>query len=375
MDTYAKAQRGSAFSAATLVIFGLFVAITPFIRLAAGINEHGSAAPTCVLTEVDIEAPYANNGDAPEIFADGAVLIDGRSREILYSKECDKRLPMASTTKIMTALVAAETLSGDEYVKVPKECAGIEGSSIYLEVGETVSVKTLLYGLMLESGNDAAYTLAATCSGSIGEFCALMNKKAKDMGLIDTHFTNPHGLHDENHYTTAYELCVIASEALENDTFRKIVSTKSMYAKSTFSDAMRYFSNHNKLLRSYSGANGVKTGFTKKAGRCLVTSAERDEERFVAVTLNDGNDWRDHTAMLDFGFENSDTLEIADKNSFYVYSESGIKHVPSESIYITVPKGEKHKTTYKMSFEKNGAFAEYFIDGKKSGSFSLVSMQ
>ena len=327
---------------------------------------------------VSMTVPYVSDTPIPSFSgtsAKAACLIDAKSGAVLYSHNENLRLPMASTTKTMTALVVLENMSPETVVTVPKEVSTIEGSSIYLAPGETITVETLLYGLMLESGNDAAYTLAATCSGSIGEFCALMNKKAKDMGLIDTHFTNPHGLHDENHYTTAYELCVIASEALENDTFRKIVSTKSMYAKSTFSDAVRYFSNHNKLLRSYSGANGVKTGFTKKAGRCLVTSAERDEERFIAVSLNDGNDWRDHTALLDFGFENFDTLEIADKNSFYVYSESGIKHVPSESIYITVPKGEKHKTKYKMSFEDNGAFAEYFIDGKKSGSFSLVSMQ
>ena len=349
MDTYAKSQGGSAFSAATLVIFGLFVAITPFIRLAAGINEHGSAAPTCVLTEVDIEAPYANNGDAPEIFADGAVLIDGRSREILYSKECDKRLPMASTTKIMTALVAAETLSGDEYVKVPKECAGIEGSSIYLEVGETVSGKTLLYGIMLDSGNDAATALAILSCGSVERFAEKMNERAKSLGLTSTNFTNPHGLPDDNHYTTAYELAVIASEAMKNDKVAEAVSSVNAVAGGENGEKRRYFTNHNKLLRLYDGACGVKTGFTRAAGRCLVSAAKRDGTLLIAVTLGCPDDWNAHISMLDYGFRNFKSVMISPEEGIDL-SPFGIPCEKSGEVWRTLPRDSSPALSYRVTY-------------------------
>jgi len=340
-------------------------------------NQLNKQKPIETPLAVSMTAPYIS--DTPLATFSGtsakaACLIDAKSGAVLYSHNENIRLPMASTTKIMTALVVLENMSPDTVVTVPKEVVKIEGSSIYLAPDEKITVETLLYGLMLESGNDAAYTLAVACSGSIDEFCNLMNEKAKSLGLIDTHFTNPHGLHNDEHYTTAYELCVIAANALENETFRKITSTKSMYAKSTFSDAQRYFVNHNKLLRFYNGSIGVKTGFTKAAGRCLVTAAERDEERFVAVTLNDGNDWRDHTAMLDFGFENFDTLEIAAKDSFYIYGINGKKFVPSQNVFLTVTKGEKAYVDYKVAFSENGAQAEYFVDGKTCGKFLMKSV-
>ncbi len=350
-----------------ILIVLIFLANMRFIQL-------NNARKNDTALSVSMTVPLITDGELPSFSgtsAKAACLIDAKSGAVLYSHNENIRLPMASTTKIMTALVVLENMASDTVVTVPKEVAKIEGSSIYLAPGEKITVETLLYGLMLESGNDAAYTLAVACSGSVDEFCVLMNDKARSLGLIDTHFTNPHGLHNDEHYTTAYELCVIAANALENETFRKITSTKNMYAKSSFSDAQRYFVNHNKLLRFYNGAIGVKTGFTKAAGRCLVSAAERDEERFVAVTLGDGNDWRDHTAMLDFGFDNFDTLEIASKNSFCIYGKNGEKYIPSRDVFLTIPKGEKAYVDYKVAFSENAVHAEYFINGKTCGKFLL----
>ena len=210
----------------------------------------------------------------------------------------------------MTALVVLENISPETVVTVPKEVSTIEGSSIYLAPGEKITVETLLYGLMLESGNDAAYTLAATCSGSIGEFCALMNKKAKDMGLIDTHFTNPHGLHDDNHYTTAYELARIAQAALQNPLLRTIVSTRKTTIPHQDTDGVRLLVNHNKMLRQYDGCIGMKTGYTQKSGRCLVSAAERDGVTLISVTIDSPDDWNDHAKLLDYGFANYRSVEL-----------------------------------------------------------------
>ncbi len=240
----------------------------------------------------------------PSVSAQGAALVSADTGELIYGKNSNGILPMASTTKIMTALIVLEKCSPDEIFTVPKEACGIEGSSIYLTPGEKITVRDLLYGLMLESGNDAATALAIATSGSTEAFVGEMNKKASELGLTCTSFANPHGLSSENHYTTAYELAKITCSAMKHPLFREIVSTKSYSVTSPDGVPMKYFSNHNRLLRSYNGANGVKTGYTIASGRCLVTSAERSGSTFIAVTLNDRADWKDHAAMLDFAFAN-----------------------------------------------------------------------
>ena len=346
MDTHGK------FSASTLIIFGLFVALMPFLRLASAADEPKDifpAVPSAVLTEVDIGAPAAESS-APTVYAEGAVLIDGRSREILFSHDCDRILPMASTTKIMTALVAAELLSPDDYVKVPKDAAGIEGSSIYLEAGETVSVKTLLYGLMLESGNDAATALAVLSCGSVDAFAEKMNEKAQSLGLTSTHFTNPHGLPDDSHHTTAYELAVIASAALENKTVAEAVSTQSAVMGGENSEKRRYFTNHNKLLRLYDGACGVKTGFTKAAGRCLVSAAERDGTLLIAVTLGCPDDWNAHTAMLDYGFDNFKSVNVLPEGGIDL-SPFGLPCEKQKAVWRTLSKNAAPTLTYSVRYE------------------------
>ena len=240
----------------------------------------------------------------PALSAASCVLYAPEEDLFLLEKGADERRPMASTTKIMTALVVLEHASLDDMVTTPPEAVGVEGSSIYLFAGERLSVRTLLYALLLSSANDAAAALAWHVAGSIPAFAELMNEKAAAMGLADTHFTNPHGLYDEAHYTTARELAKITAAAMENRDFAEIVRTVRYQAPQQGTEATRLFINHNRLLRSYEGTVGVKTGFTKKSGRCLVSAAERDGLLLIAVTLNAPNDWQDHKTMLDLGFAN-----------------------------------------------------------------------
>jgi D-alanyl-D-alanine carboxypeptidase len=230
------------------------------------------------------------------------VLYEPQSGNFLTEKAADKRLPMASTTKIMTALVVLEHCDLEAVVTVPREAVGAEGSSVYLYEGEEITVRTLLYALLLSSANDAAIALALHAAGSVSAFADMMNAKAASLGLKDTHFINPHGLHDEAHYTTARELALITAAAMKNTLFAEIVSTRRHTAPQNGTDACRLLLNHNKLLRTYEGAVGVKTGYTRASGRCLVSAANRNGLLLIAVTLNDANDWRDHTALYDWAF-------------------------------------------------------------------------
>ena len=255
---------------------------------------------------------------APLLSAKSAILIEAESGRVLYQKNAFVKLPMASTTKIMTALVAIESGNIDRLVKVDDRARGVEGSSIYLAEDEVLSMRDLIYALLLASANDAAAAIAFEISGSIEEFAKLMNQKAESLGLTSTHFINPHGLHDDEHYTTAYDLAKITAAAIKNDIFIEICSSKSIKIPLNQGEGTRYLTNHNKLLRSYDGCIGVKTGFTKKSGRCLVSAAERNGLRLIAVTLNAPDDWRDHSAMLDFGFEKYVRFTIAEKGEFKI---------------------------------------------------------
>ena len=248
------------------------------------------------------------------VSADSAVLYVPETGIFLYTKNADQRMPMASTTKIMTALVTIENSNLTDTVTVPMEAVGVEGSSAYLKGGEVLTVEELLYALMLQSANDVAATLAYHIGGSIEGFADIMNEKAESLGLVDTHFTNPHGLDDENHYTTARELAIITAEALKYDDLKEIVSTD----KITFAtdERRRTYINHNKLLHMYDGCIGVKTGFTKKSGRCLVGAAERCNLTFISVTLDAPNDWSDHKKMLDLGYNTLEKTEICSEGEY-----------------------------------------------------------
>ncbi len=233
---------------------------------------------------------------AHAISAQKAILLDGETGRVLYEKDADSRSLIASCTKIMTALVIAEQCNVLDRVKIPKEAVGVEGSSLYLKEGEILTVQELLYGLMLHSGNDAAVALAIYCGGTVEGFAGMMNDKAHRLGLTGSHFENPHGLDSPNHYSTARDLAVLTAYAMKNPIFRQTVSTKSLRV------GERSLTNHNKLLWRVEGADGVKTGYTKAAGRILVSSASRDGRRLICVTINDGNDWADHAALLEDGF-------------------------------------------------------------------------
>ena len=230
------------------------------------------------------------------VSAQKAILVDASTGRVLYEKDADSRSLIASTTKIMTALIVCEHCNVLDRMQIPKEAVGVEGSSMYLKEGEILSLQELLYGLMLRSGNDAAVALAIYCGGTVEGFAAMMNDKARQLGLEGTHFENPHGLDNPNHYSTARDLAALAAYAMKNPIFYQTVSSKSVRV------GERTMQNHNKLLWRVEGADGVKTGFTKAAGRILVSSATRDNRRLICVTINDGNDWLDHSALLENGF-------------------------------------------------------------------------
>ncbi|MBP8639521.1 MAG: D-alanyl-D-alanine carboxypeptidase [Oscillospiraceae bacterium] len=233
---------------------------------------------------------------APDNCASSAILVHADTGQILYSKNADSKMLIASTTKIMTALVVLENCSPDEQVNILSEYTCVEGSSMYLKAGESYTVRDLLYGMLLVSGNDAATALAFHCGGSIEGFAEMMNAKARKMGLVNSSFKNPHGLDADGHYSSAEDLALITCEAMKNELFAKIVSTK------TYVVGEQTFMNHNKLLWSYEGCLGIKTGYTIAAGRSLVSSAERNGLRLICVTLSDPDDWNDHKKLYDWAF-------------------------------------------------------------------------
>ena len=252
---------------------------------------------------------------APATSAKSAILIEADSGRVLYQQNAFVRLPMASTTKIMTAIVAIESGDIKRTVTVSPDAVGIEGSSVYLYPNEQLTLEELLYALLLESANDAATAIAIEVAGSVAAFSEQMNQKAEALGLTSTHFTNPHGLDHEEHFTTAFDLAKLTAYALRNETFRTICSTERRTIPLKGDEGTRVLVNHNKLLSRYDGAIGVKTGFTKRSGRCLVSAAERDDLRLIAVTLGAPDDWNDHTKMLDFGFERYQSVCLAEKGA------------------------------------------------------------
>lgn len=244
---------------------------------------------------------------AKALSAQKAILMDGTTGRVIYEKNADEKSLIASTTKIMTALVVCQQCNVLDRVRIPKEAVGVEGSSMYLRAGEVLTVQELLYGLMLQSGNDAAVALAIYCGGTVEGFAELMNDKARSLGLNNTHFVNPNGLDAPGHYSTARDLAVLAAYAMDDPIFAQTVSTRQVKC------GERYLTNHNKLLWRVEGADGVKTGFTKAAGRILVSSATRDGRRLVCVTINAPDDWNDHASLLNSGFDDYEVKQIVEK--------------------------------------------------------------
>ena len=242
--------------------------------------------------------------------ASSAILMEAESGRVLYEQNAHEERLIASITKLMTALVALESGHDlEETVTVGEACTRAEGSSLYLRPGEEISLKGLLYGVMLRSGNDAALAVAEHCGGSVEEFVGRMNEKAAQLGMVNSHFANPNGLNAEGHYSSAYDMALLARACLENEALAEIAATKSATVDG------RVLTNHNKLLWQYEGCIGLKTGYTEKAGRTLVSAARRGGMTLIAVTLNDPDDWRDHTALLDYGFSTYAPVTLTEERS------------------------------------------------------------
>lgn len=325
---------------------------------------------------------------ALDVSAESAILIEAGSGRVIWEKDADKQLPIASTTKIMTALIAIENSPEDSMVTVAGEACGIEGSSIYLFKGERLTMLDLLYAVLLESANDAAAAVAIETAGSVENFAAMMNEKARELGLDGTHYTNPHGLDDPDHYSTARDLATLSAYALENPLFREITSTYKRIIPLNGSDGARLLLNHNRLLRQYDGAIGVKTGYTKKSGRCLVSAAERDGVRLICVTLNDPDDWRDHTELLDYGFSLYERVLLtpAGDNSFVIPvvngTQSSVRCSNKDELYAVLEKGGREidcrvelKRFYYAPISEGDILGRvvYSLDGEDIGSVDITA--
>lgn len=294
----------------------------------------------------------------PSVSAASAVLIEADTGRVLYEKNAHERRSMASTTKIMTAMLVLESEELERVVDITQEMVQVEGSSMGLLAGDQVTLETLAYGILLESGNDAANAAAITLGGTVEGFVEMMNQRAAALGLEDTHFVTPSGLDAEEHYTTAYDLALLGAAAMRLPQFAEIVSQSSAKVEFVNPPTVRTLYNHNRLLKEMEGCDGVKTGFTKKSGRCLVTSCQRNGVHLIAVTLNAPDDWDDHKALMEYGFSQTEPVHL-DAGDFEVQipvvgSEEGrtVRAVPSGSADITLLKGEQERLEMKVEADR-----------------------
>lgn len=257
-------------------------------------------------------AGETSRASEPQTGAKAAIVIDAASGDVIYQKNAGERLPMASTTKIMTALIALEQEGLDEEFVVDSEAIRVEGSSMGLREGDRVTLRALAHGMLLPSGNDAANAAACRIAGSVEDFVELMNGRAAEMGLKDTHFVTPSGLDDytDEHLSTAADMAQLARTAMKNPDFREICAKKTAEVEFGDPPERRWLTNTNRLLSMYEGTVGIKTGFTDKAGRCLVSACERDGAMLICVTLNDRSDWDDHMKLYDYGFSRLESVKL-----------------------------------------------------------------
>lgn len=289
--SHQKIKIGAKYFLITSIIIIISTFLLPMMIFSNDANEY--EADTAMQT---IDAVKYNSSSA-------TIVVDQKSKKVLSSNNAHVRLAMASTTKIMTAMVVLDNVADvDVQLAIPQEAVGVEGSSVYLRRNEIWTIRDLLYALMLRSGNDAAVALSIVVGGSVQDFVDMMNARAQRLGLKDTHFTNPHGLHDDNHYTTAYDLAMITAEAMQNPLFKTIVSAKSYVVEGNFTHDRYYLGNKNKMLLMMEGADGVKTGYTKNSGRCLVSSATRENTQLICVVLNVHDMWNVSKNLLEKGF-------------------------------------------------------------------------
>ena len=273
-------------------------------KKACGRRIGGSLAAVCLAVFLcfSVAAEPSKADRLPSVSAESAVLYEPSGRRVLYEKRAHEKRAMASTTKLMTALVGAEALNLDETVTVTEQAVRVEGSSLGLAAGDRLRFGDLITGMLLASGNDAANAVALSVAPSIPAFAALMNRKAAELGMKNTSFVTPSGLDAADHYATAYDMALLGAAVLERDDLRAICRQKQARVSVAEPARTLYVRNHNRLLSLYPEAIGLKTGFTKKAGRCLVSAAERDGVTLVAVTLNAPGDWQDHRLLFEYGF-------------------------------------------------------------------------
>ena len=311
------------------------------------------------------------DGKTEDVPAQAAYLVEANSGRVLYAKNENARLPMASTTKIMTALIAVESGRLTETVTVPDEAAGTEGSSMYLKTGETIPLIDLVYGLMLTSGNDAAVAIAYQLDGGTEAFAAHMNARAEQLGLRDTHVVTPNGLHDPDHYTTAKDLALLGAAALENPFFAEIAATQYRVTEGSHPHTLK---NKNRLLWEYEGGIGVKTGYTKAAGKCLVFAAERGEMKLVGAVLNCPTMWNTAKSLLDTGFRDYRVRIFLPRDTvFSVPVENGVKKALSAApilgiLYPTEIDGDE---TYSVDTAMDACRAPIRA-GQQVGTASLL---
>lgn len=329
-----------------------------------------------VVAALLLPAPQAQAEEFPAVSAVSAVVMNSGG-EIVFEKDADRRSLIASTTKLLTALVVLERVDPAEELEIRPEWTGIEGSSMYLKAGEHRTVRELLEGLLLASGNDAATALACHTAGGLKDFAALMNRKARELGMRESHFTNPHGLDDEEHYATAHDLALLMAACMQNRTLAALLSETS----ATVGD--QTYVNHNKLLTVCPGCLGGKTGFTEAAGRCLVSCCEREGTRLICVTLNDPNDWVDHQVLYNWAFSRYATRNVTEALSFRVPVVSGDRSfvgVEAKELRLFLPRTAEitltaHLPRFVFAPVRTGEHAgevQIFRDGERIHETELI---
>ncbi len=329
----------------------------------------------------DEEVSYVNRSSAMTV-------LEASTMRVLVEHNKDVRLEMASTTKIMTALVVIENEDLDKEFTIPDEAVGVEGSSIYLKSKEIWTIRDLLYGLMLRSGNDAATALAIATGGSVENFVKMMNDRVEQLGLTNTHFENPHGLHSDEHYTSAYDLAVISAIAMQNPTFKEVSGCKMYTVQANSSHPTYYFANKNKMLSIYDGANGIKTGYTKDSGRCLVTAAERNGMQLIGVVLNVYDHYNASAINFDKAFENYSPVSIGRKGDVIeTLNIEGKNYNIALQNDLTLPLKEGEIVGIKCCFEINEGLQTplnadsiigkmlFYIDNRLLFSANIVNME
>lgn len=335
---------------------------------------------------VIFDTDFASKGYANK--SSSMAIMEATTLRVLGGENIDMRLEMASTTKIMTALVVLENMELEKQIKVDDSAVGVEGSSIYLKKNEIWTIQDLLYGLMLRSGNDAATALAIATGGNMENFVAMMNDKAIQLGLKNTHFDNPHGLHSDTHYTSAYDLAVIASSAMQNDEFKKIVGCKMYTVEANETHPTYYLGNKNKLLALYDGANGVKTGYTKDSGRCFVGSAEKNGMQLVCVVLNIYDTYNTCAVNFDKAFENYSAVSVGNSGDIIEnISLEGVNCSLALQNDLVLPLKEGEILGLKCYFEINDELAaplkensiigkmQFYMDNRLLFSANIVNME